>query len=93
MLVSFCFLVIVSSQIFENNLGGLNPKNVIKNYLHKNITLPSAPSHIDINSDQQFLSVAFCKNEAPFLRVYETRTLLENVRIRFTLFFNPPNLH
>jgi len=78
MLVYLLVSVIISSQIFEN-FNGLNPKNVVKSYIHRNIPLPFAPSHIDVNSDQQLLSVTYCRNESPFLRVYEIRMLLADV--------------
>lgn len=79
----FFVSVIDSRQIFESNFGEFNPENVIDNYRHRNIPLPSAPSHIELSSDQQVLagslSVAFCKDGTPFLRVYTIRTFLNEV--------------
>lgn len=32
--------------------------------------MPTSPTHVDINSEQKLLSVAFCMNEIPVLRIY-----------------------
>lgn len=82
--------IVVSSKILNSHLKGLKPKNVVETYTHRNIPLPSAPSHVNVNSDQQLLSVTFCINERPLLRIYEIETLLNEVRVDITEIFKAP---
>lgn len=79
----YCNLkIIASNHVFEERSQNFDSKTILYDYLHRDISMPTSPTHVDINSEQKLLSVAFCMNEIPVLRIYVIESFFcENVII------------